>query len=78
MYQNWVEEVSRTPCGKCHCIPTHADIIAVGAARPAAIEAYVAPLAMILVLCLGCGERMCIPFASRWNRWSRRCVNSST
>lgn len=60
MYPNWVEEVSRTPCGRCHRIPTPTDIIAVGAARPNAIEAYVGPLAMILVLCPRCGERMCI------------------
>jgi hypothetical protein len=58
MYPKWLEEVCRTPCGKCHVVPTPVDIIAVGIARPNNIEAYVGPLAMLLVECPCCGERM--------------------
>jgi hypothetical protein len=60
MYPKWVEEVSRTPCAECHGVPTTADIIAVGTARPSKQEAYLGPLAMLLVDCPNCGGRMYI------------------
>src|SRR5947209_1073004 len=60
MYPKWIEEVCRTSCGKCHVVPTPIDIISVGIARPNNIEAYIGPLAMLLVECPCCGERMYI------------------
>jgi hypothetical protein len=60
MYPKWVEEVSRTPCGECHASPTIADIVAIGTARPAKREAYLGPLARVLIACPGCGGQMYI------------------
>jgi len=60
MYPKWINEVCRTPCGRCHAVPTPADIIAVGVARPNKIEAHIGPLAMLIVICPQCRERMCI------------------
>lgn len=60
MYPQWVEEICRTPCAECHAVPALCDIIAIGSARPSKREAYLGPLAMLLVACPGCGGRMYI------------------
>lgn len=60
MYPKWVQEICTTPCTGCRATPALDDIIAVGAARPAKQEAYLGPLAMLLVVCPNCGGRMYI------------------
>lgn len=57
MYPKWVEEICRTPC-ECHGVPGIDNIIAIGVARPAHGAEFMGPMAMVMVVCPGCGELM--------------------
>lgn len=60
MYPKWVEKASRLICEDCHGIGSFHDIIAIGIARPNPQETYTGSLAMMIVACPVCGERMSI------------------
>lgn len=60
MYPKWIYEICQTPCVNCRATPTADDIVAIGMTRPDKTEAYIGPLATLVVVCPTCRERMCI------------------
>lgn len=58
MYPKWIVEAARLACADCrYCTSVH-NIVAIGMSRPSKQEAYIGPLAMLILICPGCGRRM--------------------
>jgi hypothetical protein len=58
MYPKWIVEAARLACADCrYCTSVH-NIVAIGMSRPSKQEAYIGPLAMLILICPGCGRRI--------------------
>jgi hypothetical protein len=58
MYPKWIAKVTRLACAECRYCTSFHDIVAIGMSRPSKQEAYIGPLAMLILICPGCGRRI--------------------
>jgi hypothetical protein len=58
MYPKWIAKVTRLACADCRYCTSFHDIVAIGVSRPSKQEAYIGPLAMLILICPGCGRQM--------------------
>jgi hypothetical protein len=58
MYPKWIAKAARLACAECRYCTSFHDIVAIGMSRPSKQEAYIGPLAMLILICPGCGRRI--------------------